>query len=82
MERRKRRPTRFNRNRQEEHREEIQMEPKPMYLEIELLQVKEEKEKRTLYYHYCKKYVSKMTLKITTDNDETCRFCGLKPKAL
>lgn len=78
MERQKRRPTYRNRNRESPIK---MVEPEPEYLESELLEIKKIEE-RLLYYHYCKKYIDGILIRVITDNDIPCRFCGVQPKPL
>lgn len=80
MERRKRRPYQYRRERDSDEQLELPPEPEVEYREEELLPVTQNIT-RAIYYHDCQKYIGS-PIRIITDNEETCRFCGEKPKAL
>ena len=59
---------------------EFPQEAEAEYGEEELLPITQ-KIIRAIYYHDCQKYIG-FPIRILTDNDESCRFCGEKPKCL
>lgn len=79
LERRKRRPSQFRRK-EEDSNEQMEFPPEPEaeYGEEELLPITQNIT-RAIYYHDCQKYIG-FPIRILTDNEEPCRFCGEKPK--
>ena len=81
MERRKRRPSQFRRKEEDSNEcSEFPPEPEAEYDEDELLPITQNIT-RAIYYHDCQKYIG-FPIRILTDNEEPCQFCGEKPKAL